>query len=646
MRLPAMVIALFFLTVCMCTVSNGQCLNDYDCGFCEKCQAETCVFQTNVEDTKNECSETECHTGFCNASGACGVSPAGTVCTDDGYTYTDDECDGNGTCVYFLNQWIRIFSGDGLDFGQSIRQTLDGGYIVAGYTSSFDSQNFDIWLLKLSRTGEVVWEKTLGGYGIDYAYAVEQTTDEGFIIAGYSRSFNGGGDADFIVVKLLYDGSLSWQKTYGGIDFDAARSIRQISGGGYIVAGITQSFDTGTDDIWIMKLDPLGELVWEKGFGGNCAYQAYSVLESTDGGYIVAGHVHSCDLANRDVLVLRFDTNGDLLWRKNYGGSSSEYAHSINHAADGGYIIAGRSRSFGDSTSNTDAWVLKLESDGVIAWQKTFGGDLFDRAYSAQQASDGGYIVAGATQSFGAGGDDMWLLKLDSSGGLEWQKAYGGTDQDIAYSVMQTWDDGYVVAGRSHSFQGGDDGIMVLKLDRQGEVSLCGSVVNSSATSSDTSISGGFDISPQLYTGSPAITDVSVTEQSSTTGITDVCHFNPEDIDGDGIYNTEDNCPLHPNPLQEDTYPPQGNGKGDACDCEGNFNCDEDCDGTDATIFKEHFGRGEFTNPCTEELQCLGDFDCDQDCDGSDALLFKADFGRSQFTNSCPPCTAIDWCSY
>jgi uncharacterized delta-60 repeat protein len=621
-------------------------LDDYDCGFCEKCQAGTCVFQTNGEDTKNECPDGECHTSFCNGSGACGLSSSGTVCTDDGYTYTDDECDGTGLCVHHLNQWTRIYYGDGSDFGQSIRQTLDGGYIVTGYTTSFDASNNDIWLLKLSRTGEVVWEKTLGGISNDYAYSVQQTADQGFIIAGYSMSFTGGGNADFIVIKLFNDGSLSWQKTYGGIDFDLARSIRQISGGGYIVAGITQSFDTGTNDIWLMKLDPLGELVWEKGFGGSCAYEAYGVLESTDGGYVVAGHVHSCELANRDVLILKFDTNGDLLWRKHYGGSSSEYANAINHTSDGGYIIAGRSRSFGDATSNTDVWVLKLDSDGAIIWQKTFGGDFFDRSYSVEQTADGGYIVAGATQSFGAGSDDMWLTKLDSNGDMEWQKAYGGSDQDIAYSVMQTWDDGYVVAGRSHSFNGGNDGIMVLKLDSQGEIHLCGHMVVSDAAISDTSVSGGFDISPQLYAGSPAVTDVSVTGQSSAAGIVDVCHFDPDDIDGDGIHNTIDNCPFHSNPLQEDTFPSQGNGKGDACDCEGNFNCDEDCDGTDATIFKDHFGRGEFTNPCTEEPQCLGDFDCDQDCDGTDAIIFKADFGRSQFSNPCPPCTVSNWCSY
>ena len=149
--------------------------------------------------------------------------------------------------------------------------------------------------------------------------------------------------------------------------------------------------------------------------------------------------------------------------------------------------------------SNTDIWVVKLDSDGDISWQKTFGGNLFDRAYSIQQTTDGGYILAGATQSFGSGDDDMWLIKLDSSGDIAWQKTYGGSDSDIAYSIHQSWDDGYIVAGRSSSFNEGNDGIVVLKLDNNGEIYLCDCLANSNAISSDTSITGGFAIFPQLF---------------------------------------------------------------------------------------------------------------------------------------------------
>ena len=145
MKIVIRLIVVWVITISTYNVSNSQCLDDYDCGLCEKCQGVTCVFQANGEDTKNECSDSECYTGFCNGSGTCGLSPAGTVCTDDGHTYTDDECDVTGTCVHPLNQWVRIYYGDGSDFGQSIRQTLDGGYIVTGYTSSFGVPNNDIW---------------------------------------------------------------------------------------------------------------------------------------------------------------------------------------------------------------------------------------------------------------------------------------------------------------------------------------------------------------------------------------------------------------------------------------------------------------------------------------------------------------------
>ena len=645
MKIAVLLIALFVITVSTCNVGNGQCLDDYDCGYCKKCQAGICLFQSNVEDTKEECDDIDCHTGFCDGAGTCGLNPIGTTCSDDGNPETTDQCDRNGTCLHLGNQWARIYYGNSSDMGQSIQQTLDGGYIAAGYTGSYGSLNDDIWLLKIDRSGAIVWQKTYGGSGKDRAYSIQQTSDGGFVVAGSSQSFNGA-DTDFLVLKLENDGRVSWQKTFGGSGFDRAHSIRQISGGGYIVAGITQSFDSGNDDIWVLKLDSLGNLVWEKGLVGNCSYEANSVVEATDGGYVVAGSVHSCELANRDVLILKFDADGDLLWRKNYGGSISEYAHAIDQTSDGGYIVAGRSRSFGGGY-NTDVWVIKLDSSGVIAWQKIFGGNLFDRAYSVQQTVDGGYILAGATQSFGAGGDDIWLIKLGSNGVMQWQKTYGGSDSDIAYSVQQSSDSGYIVTGQSSSFNEGNAGVVVLKLDSDGGINFCDFVANSNASSSDTAVAGGFDISDQFFLLSPNVTDVSVTTQDSIADIIAVCSFDPDDIDGDGILNLADNCPSSPNPLQLDSVPPpEGNGTGDACDCEGNFDCDKDCDGSDAIIFKNHFGRSIFTNPCNDEPQCQGDFDCDQDCDGSDAILFKADFGRSQFINACPPCTVSNWCSY
>jgi hypothetical protein len=241
----------------------------------------------------------------------------------------------------------------------------------------------------------------------------------------------------------------------------------------------------------------------------------------------------------------------------------------------------------------------------------------------------------------------MWLIKLGSNGVMQWQKTYGGSGSDIAHSIQQSSDNGYIVAGRSTSFNEGNDAIVVLKVDNGGEIYFCDFAASSNANSNDTSVTGGFDLSPQFFSISPDVADVSVTTQTIIAEEVAVCSFEPDDIDGDGINNLSDNCPSYPNPMQLDIEPsPGGNGIGDACDCEGNFDCDEDCDGTDATKFKVNFGRSAFTNPCTDEPQCLGDFDCDEDCDGTDAVLFKEDFGRSPFINPCPSCTSGAWCSY
>ena len=212
-----------------------------------------------------------------------------------------------GTCVHPTNQWARLYCGDGTDNGQSVHQTTDGGYIVAGHTGSFGAGNDDIWLLKFAKSGELMWQKTYGGSGRDHGYSVQQTSDEGFIVTGSSQSPSGG-NYDLLVLKLGNDGSVSWQKTFGGTDFDEGRSIRELSNGGYVVAGVTGSFGFGNLDSWILRLDAVGDLVWDKVYGGVCTYDVYSVLETTDGKYVVAGNVHSCELSNRDVLILKFDT--------------------------------------------------------------------------------------------------------------------------------------------------------------------------------------------------------------------------------------------------------------------------------------------------------------------------------------------------
>lgn len=281
--------------------------------------------------------------------------------------------------------------GTGLDIAQSIRQTADEGYIVAGCTQSNDGDvagnhgSYDYWIVKLSNTGSIQWQKTLGGAGNDYAYSIEQTADEGYIVAGYTSSNNGDvtgfhGFEDYWVVKLTSTGTIEWQKTLGGTGFDQAYSIKQTADGGYVIAGYSDSYDgdvTGNHgyDYWIVKLTSTGIIEWQKTIGGTGTDYARSVEQTTDGGYIVAGYAESINgdvtgnHGSYDYWVIRLSNTGVIQWQKTLGGNGVDFANSIQQTTDGGYIVAGYSNSTNqDVTGNhgsRDYWVVKLAPDAL-----------------------------------------------------------------------------------------------------------------------------------------------------------------------------------------------------------------------------------------------------------------------------------------
>jgi len=366
-----------------------------------------------------------------------------------------------------VNNGQRVFGGEFHDQAYSIQQTTDGGYIVAGYTNSFGSDLQDVYILKLNSDGSLAWQKTLGGSKDDCAYSIQQTTDGGYIVAGYTNSFGSGG-YDVYILKLNSNGTLVWQKTFGGGLDDKAYSIQKTTDGGYIVAGYTNSFGSGGYDVYVLKINSDGSLAWQKTFGGTDRDEAHSIQQTTDGGYIVAGYTDSFGAGGYDVYVLKLNSDGSLAWQKTYGGNGYDKAYSIQQTTDGGFIVAGYTESFG---AGGDVYILKLNSGGSLAWQKTFGGWSWDNAYSIQQTTDGGFIVAGYAYSFGAGENDIYVLKLDSDGSLAWQKTFGGNSYDMAYSIQQTTDDGYIVAGDTRSFGAVYDyDVYILKLDSNGEL--------------------------------------------------------------------------------------------------------------------------------------------------------------------------------
>ncbi|MFI5134297.1 MAG: T9SS type A sorting domain-containing protein [Chitinophagales bacterium] len=390
-------------------------------------------------------------------------------------------------------EWQKSFGGSNNDEARSIQQTTDNGFIVAGFSSSNNDDvtgnhnDNDFWIVKLDADGNLVWQKSLGGSASDQAYSIQQTTDGGYIVAGSSNSNDGDVSGhhgslsytDYWVVRLDASGNLVWQKSLGGSNDELASSVQQTADGGFIVAGDSWSTDgdvtghhgsTSYNDYWIVKLDAGGNLIWQKSFGGSDFDFVHSVQQTNDGGFLNAGDTYSDDgdvsgnHGGFDYWIIKLDTAGNLTWQKSLGGSDADFAESFQQTSNGGFIIGGISYSIdGDVSGNHggyDVWIVKLDAEGNLVWEKSFGGSNDDGATSLQLDNDGGFIVSGFSDSNDgdvSGNhdlDDYWIVKIDTAGNLTWQKSLGGSYNDEAHSIQQTNDGGFIVAGNSYS----DDG--------------------------------------------------------------------------------------------------------------------------------------------------------------------------------------------
>jgi hypothetical protein len=335
-------------------------------------------------------------------------------------------------------------------------------YIVIAFSVS-------LTILFSSNSYGYKWEKTFGGRYSEYGYSVQQTLDGDFIIAGSTASYGAGG-ADVYLIKTDGSGNLVWENTFGGGDDDIGYSVQQTIDGGYIIAGHTESFGAGSSDVYLIKTDANGDELWSNIFGGTADDKGRSVQQTTDGGFIIAGYTNSFGAGGGDIYLIKTDASGDLVWEKTFGGSGFDGAKSVQQTTDGGYIIAGYTNSFG--AGGGDVYLIKTDGSGKKVWEKTFGGNFHDDGSSVQQTADGGYVIAANTQSFGAGGTDVYLIKTDGSGKKVWEKTFGGLLKDIGDSVQQTTDGGYIIAGFKSSFKSiwgpSSDNVYLIKTNASG----------------------------------------------------------------------------------------------------------------------------------------------------------------------------------
>lgn len=387
-------------------------------------------------------------------------------------------------------EWSRTFGGSYYEECESVCPTPDGGVILAGSTYSTDGDIFgnhgggDVWVLKLNAQGNVQWKRLYGGSDSDIPSDIIQTSDGGYIVVGYTASNDHDvsglhGEVDGWVFKISGTGNLLWQRAVGGSLRDYFEAVAETPDGGFILTGNSKSSDGdltenfGDIDLWIVKLDNAGALEWQRSLGGSHQDFGKSVIAHSDGSYTIGGETQSVDghitfnHGNVDCWVIKMSENGDVEWHNTYGGEYAEGVRRIKQTLDGGYVFVafGGSVNSGQVMGNGDKgyidfWVVKLDAQGNLVWQRPLGGTDTDLGRDIIELADGSYVAAGASRSSDVDvsdtfiGQDMWVIKLSSAGDLLWQKAIGGSGTDSGFSVGMLSDGSLVLCGYSWSTDG------------------------------------------------------------------------------------------------------------------------------------------------------------------------------------------------
>lgn len=307
-----------------------------------------------------------------------------------------------------VEQWQKSIGGSGQELACSIYPTSDGNYILAGSTTSKGSGSYDAYLVKISPSGDLIWDKTYGGSGIDQAREAYPTSDGGFIVAGYTTS----GSSQMWMFKVDASGNQQWSKTFGGANSDYAYSVKPTTDGGYILLGSTFSYGSA-GDFWLIKTNASGDSLWGRVFGGAQNEEGQFVIQDSDGGFVMVGDQQSSSAGDYDVSVRKFDGSGNSVWSRLYGGAGKDVVKMIQKTSDGGFVVAAISREL---NANPDMWMIKLDGQGNQQWSKLFGGKEHEHCYAAKQTSDGGYLIAGHTDSAPSIGIDVFLVKTDATG--------------------------------------------------------------------------------------------------------------------------------------------------------------------------------------------------------------------------------------
>jgi len=455
----------------------------------------------------SEDPDIKAHPHFRSDGGGAGHN--GTSVSSKASLQEREATDSQANAMALKLTWQRCLGGSDFDSPRSIQQSSDGGFLIGGFACSFDGDcidnhgSEDFFVAKVEASGDIAWKKCFGGSLYEEAYKIISTSDGGCLVGGITPSNDGDvtgyhGEFDIWVVKLDGSGNLVWQKCLGGSSEDWFKFVTHTVDGGFLIVGYSYSNDGdvtgnhGDRDIWVVKLDSSGELIWQKCLGGSLDEAPTSTIQTADGGFLIGGYTYSDDgdvtgnHGQTDFWVVKLDGSGNLVWQKCLGGSYDETLTTAIQTADGGYLVAGVATSNNGNVSGNfgggDIWAVKLDSSGELIWQKCLGGTLYETPYSLIQTTDGGFLIGGFTYSPDGdvtgyhGETDIWVVKLDGSGNLVWQKCLGGSYDEAPTSAIQTADGGFLIGGYTYSDDGdvtgnhGETDIWIVKLDPAGEL--------------------------------------------------------------------------------------------------------------------------------------------------------------------------------
>ena len=347
--------------------------------------------------------------------------------------------------------WIKTFGHSGDDVGKSIKQTTDNGFMIAG-TLRDSEDNYAVYLVKTDAVGDTTWTRKIGGdadSSSSNGWSVLQTTDGGYVVVGGTRSeVHSLNDYDLYIVKTNQNGDVQWKKAYGNLLSDIGSCIYQADDGGFIIVGTHQLINHNSTDIWLIKTDSNGDTLWTKTFGGDQSDIGNAVVQSDDGGYIIAANTYSFGAGGRDILLIKTNANGDSLWAKTFGDSDQDAAYDIQKTLDDNFIVAGSITNPGQSAYSND-YLIKINSDGDTLWTKTYSSesDFWAVGNSVYATSDGGYVICGTTYWANSDKTDIYIIKTDINGNKEWSKSSNILGYDEGYTIVQTSDEGYAVLG-------------------------------------------------------------------------------------------------------------------------------------------------------------------------------------------------------